>query len=149
MNKIKRICLVLLIIILIIISILLAILWKKQNESDMSPYIMENNIQPINDDVIVPQNSYLFFGKYVEGEYSSKEIYEAIYYFAADTVKNHYTDITDFTIESIEFDEGTIKQEKEYTTAKLNVYYKNGKKISFYLKVYKKKSNQIAFYDFE
>ena len=112
-KKITRICMIVLIVILIITAIVLVIIAKRNDQSDMSPYIMENNIEPVNDDVIIPQNSYLFFGKYVKGEYSSKEIYEEIYYFSSNTINKYVKELKNESKDSLENFYNSHKSELE------------------------------------
>lgn len=99
-----KILLCTIIIILIIIMILISVLAglnknKVQNQTDNNqlsePPVLDENI-------IIPSNSYLFFGKYVNGDIESKEIYETIYEFSNVIITNYYYNLKNLNQEQIE-----------------------------------------------
>ena len=81
MNKktlVRLICILL--IIILFLGIIALILWPK-NKSNNQTEQNQEVIVPVDEDVIIPANSYLFFGKYIHGEINSKVIYNTISYF--------------------------------------------------------------------
>jgi len=146
-KKNLRFGLIIIIILFIIIDICVMLLRKidkNKEEQDINrPYIMENNIEQIAEDVIIPNNAYKFFGKYIEGEVSPKEIYEEIYKYGLNAAENNSK------LKEISFDETTLKSTKSYTTGKLIFKYENNKEINIYVKVLIKKvenEKYIIFY---
>lgn len=93
-------------IIIIIISFIAIIIIKnnqknKQNDFEISdkPYnradFFDDDIEYVAEDVIIPDNSYLFFGEYINGRVESKEIYESIDKFAKKIVPKFYNELKD------------------------------------------------------
>lgn len=117
-----RFLLLIIIVILLLCIILLNIGNKKQNN------IVENNVEaekeiiiPLDENVIIPKNSYLFFGEYIKGEIESQEIYNTIYYFSNTIIPKYYTELKG-------------KNEKEI----IEYYEKNQKEIEGLMNVEKK-----------
>lgn len=117
-----RFLLVIIIIILISCIILLNIENKEQNN------IVDNNVEaekeviiPLDENVIIPKNSYLFFGEYIKGEIESQEIYNTIYYFSNTVIPKYYTELKG-------------KNEKEI----IGYYEKNQKEIEGLMNIEKK-----------
>lgn len=71
MRKKRTVILLILLIIMIIITIFTFNLVKNSK-------INETIIEPTKEGTVIPKNSYLFFGKYINGVVSSKEFYETI-----------------------------------------------------------------------
>lgn len=89
-----RLLLIVIIFILILCIILINIKNKQKNEeTEKAPQKEQEVIIPLDENVIIPKNSYLFFGKYVKGEVESQDIYNTIYYFANTIIPKYYTDL--------------------------------------------------------
>ena len=192
-KNIFKVLMCLIIIILILIIVLYFV--KKESSKDIedNPYLDSIVVETVDDDVIIPNNSYLFFGKYTSRDVGSKEVYDTIYKFASITVKKYAniknTDDTsiseyyknnkkeiendaleinsekdfksfinsleelkdkDFKPESIEFIDSSIVEGNEFTTAKLNIKYNNGKTICVNIKAYltsRENEKNIVFYN--
>lgn len=105
-NNYKKILLILIIVLLIIIlvSTILLINYKKNNVNKNEITIIKDSetvIEQLNEEVIIPYNSYLFFGKYINGEVSSNTIYESIYKFAKDILPKYHKDLKNSNTEEI------------------------------------------------
>lgn len=85
-NKTKKI-LIIILIITIIITIINVVSNNKNNINEAEEFI------PLEPETVIPQNSYLFFGKYVNGEVTSKQFYETITNFYKVTFPNYYYSI--------------------------------------------------------
>lgn len=99
-----KILLFIIIIILIIIMILILVL-ANMNKNKIKNQTDNNQISepPVLDEsIIIPNNSYAFFGKYVNGDIESKEIYETIYEFSNVIIPNYYYNLKNLNQEQIE-----------------------------------------------
>ena len=131
-------------LILVIIIVLLSVTatciitlseMKKKSNTDMKNETT-NQSETIAEEVIVPENSYLFFGKYISKNVTTKEIYESIY--------NYGINQSHSKLVKIEFDEDSIDQHSAYTSAKIIYTYENGETIDASIKVLvKKTSNSV------
>lgn len=83
-NKRKNILLIILIITIITTIFIIVKINKK---------VEPNNIVPVKENTVIPENSYLFFGKYVNGQVTSKEFYEVISDFYQVTFPTYYKDL--------------------------------------------------------
>lgn len=128
-KKLLRILGILIIIIIIaIITIILIKNYQRNNqkdEFDISDKVynradfFDDNIDYVAEDVIIPDNSYLFFGEYINGRVEPKEIYETIDKFTKKIIPKLYDDL------------------KEASDADISNYYdKNEKSIKKYLEIY-------------
>lgn len=101
-KNLLKIIMCLIIIILILVLILLLI--KKKDNQDLND--KQDNFpektEPLSENIIIPSNSYLFFGKYVNGDIESKEIYETIYEFSNVIIPNYYYNLKNLNQEQIE-----------------------------------------------
>lgn len=136
-----KIILLSIIALLIILLTCIINLGKINNNNTSQNNEVEKNIT-ISEDVIVPENSYLFFGKYVSGDVTSKEIYESIY--------NYGLGKRSSKLAKIEFVGDSIVQTKQYTTSKIIYTYENNETFTINVKVFLKRINNktsIEFYE--
>lgn len=103
MNKIIRRCIYVIIIIILILSIALIVIKsnQKNNNTQTEEPKQEEVIETLDEDSIIPQNSYLFFGKYVKGEVEAKEIYDTINVFTKSIMPKYYNNLKDASKEDI------------------------------------------------
>lgn len=94
-NKYVKLTLFIVIILLIIIMLLLitASDLKKMNNTGNNANTTQTEPEVIGDDVIVPDYSSQFFGKYVNGVVKSKELYETINEFTGKILPKYYADL--------------------------------------------------------
>ena len=141
-NKGLRIILITCIALLAILFIILINLSNIDKNKDDSNAKKPEVSLTMSDDVIIPENSYLFFGKYVKGDLTSKEIYESINEYGKNKKNSKLV--------KIEFDENSISQTKTLTSAKLTYTYENNEKVSVIIKVPLRKSigvKNIEYYE--
>ncbi len=101
-KKIIRMLLILIIIILFLGIVAMVInINNRKNQKNNQESDKKEVIVSLNDDVIIPKNSYLFFGKYVQGEVDSREIYNTIYQFSKSFIPKYYSDLKDASKEEI------------------------------------------------
>lgn len=121
-KNLLRLLLVIIIIILILCIVLLNI--GKSQKDDISSNNVEiekDVIILLEENVIIPKNSYLFFGEYVKGEIETQEIYNTIYYFSNIIIPKYYSELKG-------------KNEKEIS----DYYEKNENKIKELMDIEKK-----------
>ena len=130
MSKRKiRIFLIIIIVCLIGVLINTIIICKNIKNKDNNKYQSKENkiIEQLNEDTIIPGNSYLFFGKYANGEIEPKQIYEEIDYFVKKIIPKYSEVLGKHTKQDI-FD-----------------YYNNNKEeIMKYMEI----ENEESFYNF-
>ncbi len=94
---IRLLCLLIIIILFCLILILsLGKPAKKEEQNNNTDNSINNNeeiIETLDEDVIIPKKSYLFFGSYIKGEVESLEIYNTIYSFSSKIVPKFYNDL--------------------------------------------------------
>ncbi|MBR3673080.1 MAG: hypothetical protein IKN65_02140 [Clostridia bacterium] len=94
-KSLVRLLCILLIIILSLSIIVLINKNKRNNKTDNQEQANQEVIIPIDEDVIIPGDSYIFFGKYIHGKVSSKTIYNTINYCTKTIIPKYYSDLKD------------------------------------------------------
>ncbi len=127
----KYVKLILFVVIILLLIIMLLLITasdiKKMSQPTEDNINSTNKQELISDDVIIPNYSSLFFGKYVNGVVKSKELYETIYEFTGSVLPKYFDDLKNST------------EEETY------IYYeKNSSDITKYMKM----SNKKQFSDF-
>ena len=121
-KNLLRLLLVIIIIILILCIVLLNIGKPQKDDISLNNVEIEKDvIILLEENVIIPKNSYLFFGEYVKGEIETQEIYNTIYYFSNIIIPKYYSELKG-------------KNEKEIS----DYYEKNENKIKELMDIEKK-----------
>lgn len=81
MNKKVLVRLICVLLIVILFLGIIALILRPKNKANNQTEQNQEVIVPVDENVIIPANSYLFFGKYIHGEITSKAIYNTISYF--------------------------------------------------------------------
>lgn len=81
MNKKVLVRLICVLLIVILFLGIIALILRPKNKTNNQTEQNQEVIVPVDENVIIPANSYLFFGKYIHGEITSKAIYNTISYF--------------------------------------------------------------------
>lgn len=86
------------VLIIVILSLsIFAIIMKNKNQNktktENQNQFNQEVIIPIDEDIIIPGNSYLFFGKYLHGKVTSKTVYNTINYFAKTVIPQYNKDL--------------------------------------------------------
>lgn len=81
MNKKVLVRLICVLLIIILFLGIIALILRPKNKTNNQTEQNQEVIVPVDENVIIPANSYLFFGKYIHGEITSKAIYNTISYF--------------------------------------------------------------------
>lgn len=102
MEKKQIIRLLFLLIIIILFCTIIVMIFgrpKSNNEQENSNNNVNSNneeiIETLDEDVIIPKKSYLFFGNYIKGEVESLEIYNTLYSFSSNIIPKFYDDLKD------------------------------------------------------
>lgn len=100
MEKKQIIRLLFLLIIIILFCTIIVMIFgrpKSNNEQENSNNNVNSNneeiIETLDEDVIIPKKSYLFFGNYIKGEVESLEIYNTLYSFSSNIIPKFYDDL--------------------------------------------------------
>ena len=127
--KINKKFLIVFSIVIVVILIIIAIL-SSFIKKDTQPKVEEKNdsegivYEGVKEGVITPQNTYMFFGKYINGVVTSSELEETISTFTTKTIPTYYSELKYAT-------EGEINEFYEANETKIKELMKVEEKEDF------------------